>query len=150
MSFYSFISAPHFYISAYFEENKTEYIERLRDVSRSGNWNDWCKFFLEAVDKEATRNLVVAEQIRNLYEEMKDILSEKLSSKWSLSTLDFLFTYPVFRNNRFTSKSGIPGPTAARFTRILLAEKLIKTVEEAAGSRAALYSFEPLMELARV
>ena len=144
------LSAPHFYISAYFEENKSEYIERLREVSRSGSWNEWCEFFLKAVDKEATRNLAVAEKIRGLYEEMKEIFSDKLSSKWSLAALDFLFTYPVFRNSRFTSKSGIPGPTAARFTRILLEEKLIETVEEAAGSRAALYSFEPLMEVVRV
>jgi len=56
----------------------------------------------------------------------------------------------IFRNNRFTSKSGIPGPTAARFTRILLDKELLRTLEESLGRRPALYAFEPLLQLARV
>jgi len=56
----------------------------------------------------------------------------------------------IFRNNRFISKSGIPGPTAARFTRILLDKELLRTLEESSGRRPALYAFEPLLQLARV
>ena len=144
------ISAPHFYISGYLEENKNLYIDTMRNVSETGDWEDWCKFFLNAVEKQAMRNLEVAENIKGLYEEMKKVFSEILSSKWSLNTLDFIFTNPVFRNNKFTSNSGIPGPTAARFTRILLDHELIITREEASGRRPALYSFEPLMRLVRV
>jgi len=61
-----------------------------------------------------------------------------------------VFTNPVFRNNRFTTNSGIPTASAARFTRVLLENNLVATLEEAAGRRPALYSFEPLMELVRV
>jgi len=64
--------------------------------------------------------------------------------------LDFMFTNPVFRNNRFTTGSGIPTASAARFTRVFLENNLITTLEDAAGRRPALYSFEPLLELVRV
>ena len=69
---------------------------------------------------------------------------------WSVNALDFIFTNPEFRNSNFTSRSGIPTATAARFTRALLEKNLIQTLEEASGRRPALYSFEPLMELVRV
>ena len=144
------ISAPHFYISAYLEDNKDRYIDTMRNVSLNGDWESWCIFFLEAVEQQAIRNLTIAENIRTLYEEMKVIFSDVLSSKWCVNALDFVFTNPVFRNNKFTTKSGIPSASAARFTRILLEKDLISTVEEASGRRPALYSFEPLMRLVRV
>lgn len=144
------ISAPHFYISGYMEDNKDLYIDTMRQVSKQRDWESWCSFFLEAVEKQAIRNITIAENIRDLYEEMKAVFAEALSSKWSVNALDYVFTNPVFRNNKFTSKSGIPAATAARFTRILLDNNLIRTVEEASGRRPALYSFEPLLRLVRV
>ena len=144
------ISAPHFYVSGYFEENKDEYIDTMRRVSETGEWDEWCAFFLKAVEQQAIKNLAIAENIRELYEEMKLTFADVLSSKWSVTALDFIFTNPVFRNNKFTSNSGISAATAARFTRTLLDEEIIKTVEEASGRRPALYSFEPLMNLVRV
>lgn len=144
------ISQPHFYISGYLEEHKDEYIDTMRYVSQNNDWNRWCIFFLKAIEEQAKSNLQIAENIKNLYEDMKQIFSDALSSKWSFIALDYIFTNPIFRNNKFTSKSGIPGPTAARFTRILLDKGLIRTIEEASGRRPALYSFEPLLRLVRV
>lgn len=144
------ISAPHFYISGYFEENKDRYIDLMREVSETGNWDNWCVFFLEAVKEQATNNLEIAEQIGQLYETMKGEFSDLLSSKWSLNALEFIFTNPVFRNSSFTSKSGIPASTAARFSKILQESKILQVVEEGAGRTSTLYSFEPLMELVRV
>ncbi|WP_287419766.1 Fic family protein [Reinekea sp.] len=144
------ISSPHFYVSGYFEDNKDEYIDTMRRASETGNWDEWCSFFLKAIEQQAIKNLAIAENIRELYEEMKQVFAEVLSSKWSVTALDFVFTNPVFRNNKFTSNSGISAATAARFTRTLLDEGIIRTVEEASGRRPALYSFEPLMNLVRV
>jgi Fic family protein len=144
------ISAPHFYISGYFEDHKDEYIDTMRQVSAKGEWTQWCVFFLSAVESQAIRNLTIAENIRTLYEEMKQVFADTLSSKWSMNAMDFVFSNPIFRNNRFTSNAGIPVPTAARFTRALLDNKIIHTLEEASGRRPALYSFEPLMNLLRV
>lgn len=144
------ISEPHFYISGYLEDNKNLYIDAMRNVSENNDWEIWCKFFLEAIEQQAIRNLAIAENIRTLYEDMKIVFSDVLSSKWSVNALDFIFTNPLFRNNKFTSNSGIPTASAARFTRILLEKNLLITVEEASGRRPALYSFEPLMTLVRV
>lgn len=144
------ISEPHFYISGYLEENKDLYIDTMRNVSENQDWESWCAFFLKAVENQSIRNLEVAESIKNLYEEMKTVFSEILSSKWSVKTLDYIFTNPVFKNSKFTSSSGIPAPTAATFTRKLLERGLLVTRQEASGRRAAIYSFEPLMKLVRI
>lgn len=144
------IGEPHFYISRYFEDHKDEYIERLRRVSSDLDWNGWCEFFLAAVEQQSIRNLEAAQAIGAFYEEMKPRFTELLASKFAVTALDYLFTQPVFSNSRFTQNAGIPPQTAARFTRVLLAEGLLQTVREGAGRRSAIYRFEPLMKQVRV
>ncbi|WP_020146050.1 Fic family protein [Thioalkalivibrio sp. ALJ15] len=144
------ISAPHFYVSRYFEEHKDEYVARLREISANGNWEGWCCFFLDAVRAQARSNTDVARSIRDHYEAMKVRFAEVLGSRYSVLALDYLFTWPVFRNSHFTRSAGIPRQTAARFTRVLLEEGLLQPVREAAGRRSAVYRFESLMQLVRV
>lgn len=143
------ISAPHFHVSGYLEERKDEYIDRMREASNTGEWTEWCIFFLNALEAQADNNLRVTEEIRVLYFQMKGIFRETLSSQWSVHALDFIFEQPVFRNNRFTTKSGIPKPTASRFTRSLVDAGLLITLESPSGRRPALYAFEPLLALVR-
>jgi Fic family protein len=144
------ISQPHFYISGYFEENKEIYIEKMRNVSLENNWTEWCIFFLQAIEEQSIKNLEIAENISNLYNEMKEKFRDVLSSQYSLNALDFVFTNPLFRNSKFINQSGIPKSTAKRFPKILIEEGLLKVQDESSGTRSALYSFEPLMELVRV
>lgn len=144
------LSQPHFYISGYFEEHKDEYIEAMRNVSKNNDWNGWIKFFLTAVTQQATRNLETAERIKSLYEEMKIVFTELLSSKWSVVILDFIFTNPVFRNNKFVSITQIPAATATGVIKKLTDRGYLVQKEAASGRRPALYSFEPLMRLVRV
>jgi Fic family protein len=144
------ISAPHFYMSGYFDEHKDEYIDTMREVSRTGRWEVWCDFFLRAVEDRALKNIATAERIKALYDDMKVVFADTLGSKWSMKALDYVFTNPVFRNSQFMRKSGIPPPSARRFTRVLAERHIIKTLIPGSGRRAALYSFEPLMELVRI
>ncbi len=144
------ISAPHFYVSRFFEDHKDEYLQRLRQVSSEDDWDGWCEFFLEGVAQQAVQNLEVAQSIRGFYEEMKPRFIALLSSKFAVAALDYLFTYPLFSNSRFTRAANIPSQTAARFTRVLLQEGLLQPVIEASGRRSAVYRFEPLMQLVRV
>lgn len=143
------LSQPHFYVSGYLEEEKAQYIERMRQVSQSGDWTGWCEFFLNALCEQANRNLATAMEINKLYEEMKIVFRERLASQWSIVAQDFIFSQPIFRNNRFTQRSGIPKQTAAKFTRMLTEDGLLKELVPASGRRAALYSFEPLMDIVR-
>lgn len=144
------LSQPHFYISGYFEEHKDEYIEAMRGVSKNNDWNGWIKFFLTAVENQATQNLQIAENIRDLYENTKQEFTELISSKWNVIVLDFVFANPVFRTSKFASTTKIPAPTVAVMIRKLVENGYLIQKEESSGRRAALYSFEPLMKLVRI
>lgn len=144
------ISVPHLYISRALEDRREEYIQRMRNVSRSDEWTEWCLFFLEALCIQIDQNLRVSAQILELYEEMKIRFREVLSSQWLMQALDFMFANPMFRNSRFVKFSGIPKPTARRMTRLLAENDLLRTVIPASGRRPAMYAFEPLLEIVRI
>lgn len=144
------ISAPHFYISGFFEEHKSQYIAEMRLVSETGVWNNWCKFFFTAVKKQAMQNLKLAEEISALYESLKQKFADDLASKWSFPILDYLFTYPKFRLPTMYKTVGIPEKSAAKFVKKLVDENLLFLQQEAAGRKPAVYSFEPLMRLVRI
>jgi len=143
------ISEPHFYVSGCLEENREEYIEKMRMVSEKNDWDSWAEFFLNMLDEQAKRNIKIAQKIVSLYEEMKEVFREKLNSRWATQAQDFMFENPTFRNSRFTGTSGIPKPTAVRISRTLHEEGLLKQIIPASGRRPAMFSFEPLLEIVR-
>lgn len=146
---YGVVSAPHFYVSRVFEDNRDAYIDLMRDVSAKDNWVEWVVFFLNSLETQAMANLAKAEEIRDLYETLKLEFRDRLSTTWSQTALDFLFTRPVFRNNMFTNKSGIPPAAAHRISKILVESDYLRVIQPASGRRPALYSFEPLLRLVR-
>ena len=146
------ISSPHFYISRYMEEHKPAYVARMKAVSSKNDWLGWLLFFLEAVKEQACYNLKMINKIGKLYETMKPVFSEATGSKHSIALLDAVFTAPRYSNQRISRLAKIPPATVNRFTNALLRhpDQILKNVQPAAGSRAAIYSFEPLLEIIRV
>lgn len=146
---YGLIHKPHFYVSAFFEDNKAEYIELMRNVSRNDDWTGWVSFFLRAIAEQAENNLHTAQQIMALYEEMKEPFREISGSKWHIAAQDSIFENPVFKNSQLIKRSGMPKHVATRITRLLLESGLLRELRPASGRRGALFMFEPLMEIVR-
>lgn len=144
------LSQPNFFVSGYFEAHKEEYIERMRAVSASGDWTGWVVFFLRAMHEQATLNVRTADAIFSLHSEMRERFREVLNSQFHDQALDFVFASPVFRNDRFVDRSGIPATSARLLSRRLVDAGLLRTLQPAAGRRAALYAFDPLLDLLKV
>jgi Fic family protein len=141
------LSAPHFFVSDYFERNKDEYIERLRAVSATGDWTGWCKFFLEALQSQAAENIDIVGRIQRLYEDMRDSLRDLLKSRWTGDVLNYIFANPIFRNSRFTRDSGIPKPTANGITNRLVEAGVLQVLIPPSGRAPGLYAFPALLEI---
>lgn len=144
------LTQPNFFVSGYFEAHKDEYIERMRQVSAEDDWTGWVVFFLEALHEQATVNIRTADEIFYLYTTMRERFREVLNSQFHDQALDFVFESPVFRNDRFIARSGIPATSARFLSRRLVEAGLLRTMQPSAGRRAALYAFDPLLDLLKV
>jgi Fic family protein len=89
------ISRPSFYLSEYFEKNRTEYYDRLLMITKDGDWSGWIDFFLTAVIQQAKINVDKAQKLLNLYNEMKDRFIQATKSQYAIPALDAFFRQPI-------------------------------------------------------
>ncbi len=142
------LTSPDFYMSGYLERKREEYQERLRAVSRDGDWTGWCLFFLEGVREQAGENERRARSILALYDRIKTQVADLTHSQHTMRAVDFLFQSPIFPAPAFTNHAGIPKPTASRILALLREAGILLTLEEGRGRRPGIYAFRELLNVA--
>jgi len=142
------LSSPDFYMSGYLEANREEYQERMRSVSRNGDWTGWCVFFIKGIEKQAAENARKASAIHSLYNRIKTQVADLTHSQHSIRVVDFIFQSPIFASTLFTNHSEIPKPTANRILTLLKDEKILLPIEEGRGRRPGIYAFRELLNIA--
>ncbi len=101
------IPVPTFYMSAYFEKDRTMYLEKLSAVSQKNDYATWIKYFLEGVIQQAEINTLKAKALLDRYNEFKDICISGMSSKYAIPLLDEIFQRPAFKAKQI--QEVIPG-----------------------------------------
>ena len=141
------LSSPNFYISAYLENHREEYYERLLAVSRDNDWTGWCEFFLRAIIQQAEANQAKALAILDLYRKKKEWIAELTHSHHAIRALDWFFSRPIFRTSDFVESAGIPKPTAHRILQLTRRGRLFKVLRASSGRRPAILGFSELLNL---
>lgn len=95
LSAWKILAEPLLYLSAYFERNKTDYVNHLWEVSRDGRWEEWVLFFLQGVATEAADATNRAKQLLSLREEYRAKLQRAKGTANLLELADRLFEWPV-------------------------------------------------------
>lgn len=140
------LASPTFYASAYLEQTREEYYQRLSNISEEGDWVGWIRYFLTAVEKQATTNSEKVSRIAGLYEDTKARVVDLVSSQYTIQAIDALFESPIFSSTKFQELSGIPKQSSYRILRSLEGN-VIAQVRESSGRKPALYMFEPLLDI---
>jgi Fic family protein len=107
------LPTPLLYLSAYFDSHRDEYYDRLFQVSASGAWEGWLKFFLTGVATEATDAIIRSRRLRELHEAYRERLQQQRASGNLLRLLDYLFINPYITVPRARSLLGVSRPGAA-------------------------------------
>ncbi len=66
------LRSPVFYLSAYLEQHRDIYTDRLQAISEQDDWNGWVRFFLTALVEQARRQHTQNPRIMSLYERHED------------------------------------------------------------------------------
>lgn len=142
------LGSPNFYMSGYLEARREEYQQRLRAVSRDGDWTPWAAFFLDGIIEQAVDNERKARAILALYERIKSQVVDLTHSQHAIRAVDFLFQSPIFASTHFVENAVIPRPTAQRILGLLRESGLLKTLREGKGRRFGIYAFSVLLDVA--
>ena len=144
------LSRPMFYLSAYLEEHREQYVTRLRALGQKDSaWNEWIEFFLTALDEQARENASKARAIMELYARLKTRVIELTHSQFAVPLLDQIFQRPLFQSSHL-SFSTHPKPSrqaVANLLRTLREAGILKVVREGSGRRAQVLAHAELINL---
>jgi Fic family protein len=136
------LSEPVFYMSAYIERNRDEYVTRLRALRDTGDaWNRWIEFFLIAMTEQA-RSII------NLYADLKTRVIDLTHSRFAVPLLDSLFEQPIFSASALFGRAGLPSkPMITEMLSRLRVANILTVLREASGRRAQILAFPELLSL---
>lgn len=147
LSYRDLLSEPNFYMSGYLEKNRAEYMEYMREVSRSDDWTTWCEFFLAGVIDQASGNEQKARAILDLHQQTRHRLADLVRSGASAKYLDFLFSTPIFTSTRAAEVLGIKKQTAHITINKLVTNEIVTLFRPSSGREPNLYAFPKLLNI---
>jgi Fic family protein len=140
---------PNFYISEYFESHRQEYSDRLLLITERGDWHGWIEFFLRSVSEQSTNNIIKANAIKGLYEEIKEEVQDITKSPFVVKIIDTLFRFPFFNTTKFAVDSRISKPSVNRIIKELFNAGIIDLAQESKGRNPAIYVFPRLLDIVK-
>lgn len=135
------LSYPVIYISYFLKKNQIEYYDRISEVRRSGNYEQWVIFFLEAVSAAAKDSLATIEQLSALHDKNIDLLPKTNRKKDNVRILfDYIEKYPIIDIRHTSQKLDVSFNTVSNAIRKLQELGILTETTNSARNKVFAYS----------
>ena len=134
------LAKPVIYISYFFKKNQVEYYDRISEVRRSGNFEQWIRFFLEAVSKAASDSLEAIRQLSALHDRNIEKLPKTTRSKDNLrAVFEYIEQYPIIDIKKTAKELEVSYNTVATAVKKLVEIGILQETTNAARNRVFAY-----------
>ena len=143
-----YISKPIIYISYFLKKNQIEYYDRISEVRRSGNYEQWVGFFLEAVSAAAKDSLATVEKLSALHEGNIEKLPVTARKNDNVRRVfDYIEQYPIIDIKRTAADLGVSYNTVSAAVGKLVQAGILKETTNALRNRV--FSYEEYLSILR-
>ncbi|MFO7823216.1 MAG: Fic/DOC family N-terminal domain-containing protein [Cyclobacterium sp.] len=103
------LDTPAIYLSGYIIKNKTEYYQRLQDVTENGEWEVYLLYMLDMIEETARKGLERLNKIITTMDAIGSEIKMKLPKIYSKDLIEILFRLPYTkRQHLIDEKLGNP------------------------------------------
>lgn len=135
------LSLPVIYISYFLKKNQIEYYDRISEVRRTGNYEQWVIFFLEAVSAAAKDSLETIEQLSALHDKNIALLPKTNRKIDNLRILfDYIEKYPIIDIKHTSEQLNVSYNTVSSAVRKLQDLGILKETTNSARNKVFAYS----------
>ncbi|MEA4890081.1 MAG: Fic family protein [Clostridiaceae bacterium] len=142
------LSKPVIYVSYFLKKNQVEYYDRISEVRRSGNYEQWVRFFLEAVSAAAGDAVDSVSQLSALHDENIALLPKSNRSKDNVRLVfDYLEQHPIIDIGHTADALNVSYNTVSAAVKKLAVLGILKETANTARNRVFIY--ESYLEILR-
>lgn len=142
------LSLPTLYISYFLKRNRIEYYDRLTAVREKGDFEQWVKFFLQAVFESAQDAIESIDRLTELHEKNTKLIQENITrSKSVLRIFNYLENKPIIDIKKTAVELKLAYNTVSNAVKKLEELGIIKQVGEARRSRT--FAYEEYLSILR-
>jgi len=142
------ISSPLLYLSYYLKSNRIEYYDRMAEIRKSGNYEQWIKFFLRGVSETASDATETIDLLTELHRKNEKILAEtQYSSKKLPEFLRYLEQNPIIETKKTAAALNYSYNTVANYISLFCEKGILKQTSKSGKSR--IYSYEDYLGILR-
>jgi len=143
---HNFLKSPFLYLSLFFKQHRSLYYEKLMEVRKTGDWEEWLNFFLEGVAVTAADAKNTLLKIKKMFENddarVKDIGRARESVGAVLGTFK---KKPLLTITELTTRTKLSKPTAISAVRRLIDLGIVKNTSEKKWGQ--IYSYSEYIKL---
>lgn len=142
------ITKPIIYISYFLKKNQIEYYDRISEVRRSGNYEQWVSFFLESVSAAATDSLETVEKLSALHTQNIEKLPVSNRKTDNVRRIfDYIEQYPIVDIKKTAQDLDLSYNTVSTAVKKLVTLGILKETTNA--SRNRVFSYEEYLNILR-
>ena len=109
------LDVPVLYLSRYINQNKADYYRLLQAVRTDNNWHDWVFFILDGIEQTSRQTTLMIQAIKNLMQDHKHLIREKLPKIYSQDLINNLFRHPYTKIEFIMDELQVHRNTAAKY-----------------------------------
>lgn len=113
------LGMPVLYLSRYITTTKAEYYRLLQTVRAEERWAEWCIYLLRGVALTARSAITLVKNLRDLMQQTKEAIRERLPKIYSQDLLNNLFHYPYTKIESVERDLGVSRVTAGKYLELL-------------------------------
>lgn len=126
------LSHQWLYMSAYFNRHRNEYIDRLYEVSTSGDWGRWIEFCLRGVATQARDTEQRCDELVAIHREFHEIIHDEIGGSHRLGRIvDDLFVRPVVQIPHLAGQHDVAYNTAKADVERLMDANILEEIADA-------------------
>ncbi|MCI8857253.1 MAG: Fic family protein [Clostridiaceae bacterium] len=142
------LSKPVLYVSYFLKKNQLEYYDRISEVRRSGNYEQWVRFFLEAVETAAADAVHSISQLSALHDaNIAKLPQSKRGSDTVRAVFDYLEQNPIIDIRRTAAALDRSYNTVASAVKKLAELNIL--LETTNASRNRVFAYEQYLAILR-
>ncbi|NOQ36084.1 MAG: Fic family protein [Methylococcaceae bacterium] len=119
------LTLPVLYLSRYINQHKQDYYQLLQSVRTDKTWEEWLLFMLDAVEQTSKQTIILIKGIKNLMQDYKIQLREKLPKIYSQDLLNNIFCHPYTKIEFVTKDLQVTRKTAAKYLDAMVEIRLL-------------------------